>query len=99
MLGMPPRKGWGAVRLHTSGTPSKDRLGRTPLSVVSPFLIRVDLVRLSNVPVGEAGPQVTKTKTKVYKKIFQHPTSSEEVVRPLPDLLTVDVRLTYLSPR
>lgn len=84
-LGIPLRTEWGAVKLNTSGTLSKDRLGQAPLKLVSNF-VRTDVSGLRNSTINEAGSRV-KVKTQVYEEVLKDATPSEEAVCPSLDLL------------
>ena len=75
---IPPRKEWGAVRLLTIETRSKDRLGPVPLTLVS-SLIHVDL-SAEGPPVDTAGSKV-KVKTEAYQEVLEDATPSEQAVR------------------
>ena len=95
MLGILPRRDWGAAKLHTSGTLSKDRSGQAPLRVVSALPVLTDIARLRIILV-EAGPRVKKTH--LYEEMLEHATPSEEAVCLSLDPLALDIIVIHLSP-
>jgi len=73
------------VKLNTSGTLSKGRLGQAPLRLVSDFVC-TDILELRNSTIDEAGSRV-KVKTQVYEEVLKDATPSEEAVCPSLELL------------
>lgn len=73
------------MKLNTSGTLSKDRLGQAPLRLVSDFVCTV-VLGLGNSSINEAGSRV-KVKTQVYQEVLKDATPSEEAVCPSLEIL------------